>query len=42
MGEFGGNDYIFFMAAGKTLEQIASYVPKIIQAISDGVEVWYI
>jgi hypothetical protein len=39
VGEFGGNDYTFLMAAGMTLEQVASYVPKVVQAISDGVEV---
>ncbi|KAM0836995.1 hypothetical protein ACQ4PT_061955 [Festuca glaucescens] len=38
VGEFGGNDYTFFMAAGKTLGQVASYVPKVVQAISAGVE----
>jgi hypothetical protein len=40
MGEFGGNDYTFFMAAGKTALQIARYVPKVVQAISEGVEVY--
>uniref|UniRef100_A0ACD5VG39 Uncharacterized protein n=1 Tax=Avena sativa TaxID=4498 RepID=A0ACD5VG39_AVESA len=38
VGEFGGNDYTFFLAAGKTLTQVASYVPKVVQAISAGVE----
>jgi hypothetical protein len=39
MGEFGGNDYNFIMAAGKTSEQVASYVPKIVQTITAGIEV---
>ncbi|CAM0878694.1 unnamed protein product [Alopecurus aequalis] len=38
LGEFGGNDYTFFLAAGKTLGQVESYVPKVVQAISEGVE----
>ncbi|KAF7012097.1 hypothetical protein CFC21_026331 [Triticum aestivum] len=38
MGEFGGNDYTFIMAAGKTLDQVASFVPEIVQSISAGVE----
>ncbi|XP_044971001.1 GDSL esterase/lipase At1g28610-like [Hordeum vulgare subsp. vulgare] len=38
MGEFGGNDYTFILAAGKTLDQVASYVPEVVQAISAGVE----
>uniref|UniRef100_A0A0E0JFK1 Esterase n=1 Tax=Oryza punctata TaxID=4537 RepID=A0A0E0JFK1_ORYPU len=39
MGEFGGNDYIFLFAAGKTVNEVISYyVPKVIGAISAGVE----
>ncbi|CAM0880402.1 unnamed protein product [Alopecurus aequalis] len=38
VGEFGGNDYTFFLASGKTLEQVASYVPKVVESISAGIE----
>ncbi|XP_024315426.1 GDSL esterase/lipase At5g45910 isoform X1 [Brachypodium distachyon] len=38
MGEFGGNDYTFILAAGKSFRQVASYVPKVVEAISAGVE----
>uniref|UniRef100_A0A0D9UYB2 Esterase n=1 Tax=Leersia perrieri TaxID=77586 RepID=A0A0D9UYB2_9ORYZ len=38
MGEFGGNDYVFLLAAGKTVEQLFPYVPKVVEAISAGVE----
>lgn len=39
MGEFGGNDYTFILAAGKTVKRVMSYVPKVVEAISAGVEV---
>jgi hypothetical protein len=39
MGEIGGNDYVFLYAAGKTVDEAMSYVPKVVQAISTGVEV---
>jgi hypothetical protein len=39
MGEIGGNDYNFMRAAGKTNEQVALYVPKVVQTITAGVEV---
>jgi hypothetical protein len=40
MGEFGGNDYVFLLAAGKTVDEVMScYVPKVVGAISAGVEV---
>jgi hypothetical protein len=39
MGEIGGNDYNFMRAAGKTNEQVALYVPKVVQTIAAGVEV---
>uniref|UniRef100_A0A0E0JFK5 Esterase n=1 Tax=Oryza punctata TaxID=4537 RepID=A0A0E0JFK5_ORYPU len=39
MGEFGGNDYVFLQAAGKTVEQLVPYVPKVVEAISAGIEV---
>ncbi|GJN38117.1 hypothetical protein PR202_gb27129 [Eleusine coracana subsp. coracana] len=39
MGEFGGNDYVFFLAAGKTVEETKrSYVPAVVKVITDGVE----
>uniref|UniRef100_J3KXN5 Esterase n=1 Tax=Oryza brachyantha TaxID=4533 RepID=J3KXN5_ORYBR len=38
MGEFGGNDYVFLLAAGKTVEQLVPYVPKVVDAITAGVE----
>jgi phospholipase/lecithinase/hemolysin len=38
MGEFGGNDYVFLLAANKTLEQTRTYVAAIVKAIADGVE----
>ncbi|KAG8045689.1 hypothetical protein GUJ93_ZPchr0008g12930 [Zizania palustris] len=37
-GEFGGNDYIFLLAAGKTVDEVMPYVPKVVEAISAGVE----
>uniref|UniRef100_J3KXN2 Esterase n=1 Tax=Oryza brachyantha TaxID=4533 RepID=J3KXN2_ORYBR len=39
MGAFGGNDYVFLLAAGKTVDEVMSYVPKVVEAISAGVEV---
>ena len=39
MGEFGGNDYVFLLAANKTLEQTRTYVPAVVKAITAGVEV---
>ncbi|GJN06446.1 hypothetical protein PR202_ga24175 [Eleusine coracana subsp. coracana] len=38
MGEFGGNDYVFFLAANKTVEQTRAFVPAVVNAIADGVE----
>ncbi|OEL29024.1 GDSL esterase/lipase [Dichanthelium oligosanthes] len=38
MGEFGGNDYVFLLAANKTVEQTKTYVPTVVNAIADGVE----
>ncbi|KAL6850135.1 hypothetical protein ACP4OV_020762 [Aristida adscensionis] len=39
MGEFGGNDYIYLLAANKTVEQITkTYVPDVVSAIASGVE----
>ncbi|CAO2209447.1 unnamed protein product [Urochloa humidicola] len=38
MGEFGGNDYVFLLAANKTLEQTKTYVPAVVKAIAGGVE----
>jgi hypothetical protein len=39
MGEFGGNDYVFLLAANKTVEETRAYVPTVVKAIADGVEV---
>ncbi|CAO2181384.1 unnamed protein product [Urochloa humidicola] len=38
MGEIGGNDYVFLLAANKTVEQTKAYVPAIVNAITRGVE----
>ncbi|CAO2205160.1 unnamed protein product [Urochloa humidicola] len=38
MGEFGGNDYVFLLAANKTVEQTKAYVPTVVNAIALGVE----
>nr|CAB3471744.1 unnamed protein product [Digitaria exilis] len=38
MGEFGGSDYVFVLAANKTVEQAKSYVPTIVNGITQGVE----
>ncbi|KAJ3694256.1 hypothetical protein LUZ60_009736 [Juncus effusus] len=37
-GEFGGNDYNFMLAAGKTIEEAVSYVPTVINTISVAAE----
>ena len=39
VGEFGGNDYVFLLAANKTVAQTKTYVPAIVKAVGDGVEV---
>jgi hypothetical protein len=39
MGEFGGNDYVFLLAANKTVEQTKTFVPAVVKAIAGGVEV---
>ncbi|CAL4966017.1 unnamed protein product [Urochloa decumbens] len=38
MGELGGNDYVFLLAANKTVEQTKAYVPIVVNAIALGVE----
>lgn len=38
-GEIGGNDYNANLFGGRTPEQTSTYVPKIVQAISNGIEV---
>ncbi|WVZ72786.1 hypothetical protein U9M48_021193 [Paspalum notatum var. saurae] len=38
LGEFGGNDYIFLLAANKTVQQTKTYVPAVVKAIAAGVE----
>jgi hypothetical protein len=39
VGEFGGNDYNAPLFAGKGLEEAYKFMPDVIQAISDGIEV---
>lgn len=39
-GEFGGNDYNFLLLAGKTIDQIKSYVPTVIDTIKLAAEVF--
>jgi phospholipase/lecithinase/hemolysin len=39
IGEFGGNDYVFLLAANKTVEETRAYVPAVVKDIADGVEV---
>ncbi|GJN38107.1 hypothetical protein PR202_gb27119 [Eleusine coracana subsp. coracana] len=38
MGEFGGNDYVFLLAANKTLQETRAFVPAVVKAIGAGVE----
>jgi hypothetical protein len=38
-GEFGGNDYNFMLLAGKSIEEVKSYVPTVIDAIKVAAEV---
>jgi hypothetical protein len=39
MGELGGNDYVFLLAANKTVDETKAYVPTVVNAIASGVEV---
>ena len=39
VGEFGGNDYNAPLFAGQGLERAYTFMPDVIQGISDGVEV---
>jgi hypothetical protein len=39
MGEIGGNDYVFLLAANKTVSETRAYVPTVVKAIAGGVEV---
>jgi len=39
MGEIGGNDYVFLLAANKTVSEKRAYVPTVVRAIAGGVEV---
>ncbi|KAJ3694259.1 hypothetical protein LUZ60_009739 [Juncus effusus] len=34
LGEFGGNDYNFMLSAGLTIDQVKSYIPTVVNAIS--------
>ncbi|KAL6626964.1 hypothetical protein ACP70R_030690 [Stipagrostis hirtigluma subsp. patula] len=38
MGEIGGNDYIFILAANKTVDEAKTYVPAVVNAITTGAE----
>jgi hypothetical protein len=38
-GEFGGNDYNFMLLAGKSIDEVKSYVPTVIDAIKVAAEV---
>ncbi|KAJ4777055.1 GDSL esterase/lipase [Rhynchospora pubera] len=37
-GEFGGNDYIFVLSAGKSIREVKSYVPVVINTIKNAAE----
>jgi hypothetical protein len=39
MCEIGGNDYVFLLAANKTVSETRAYVPTVVTAIAGGVEV---
>uniref|UniRef100_A0A453EEA4 Uncharacterized protein n=1 Tax=Aegilops tauschii subsp. strangulata TaxID=200361 RepID=A0A453EEA4_AEGTS len=39
LGEFGGNDYNAPIFGGKSLDEVYTYVPHIINKITSGVEV---
>jgi hypothetical protein len=40
VGEFGVNDYSFVWGAGKTEDEVKSYVPKVVKNIAMAVEVY--
>lgn len=40
MGEIGGNDYNNPLLAGKSIEQVQTYVPLVIEEISSTIKVW--
>ncbi|XBI53078.1 hypothetical protein VPH35_035367 [Triticum aestivum] len=39
MGEFGANDYRSFLLSNRTVEQATTYVPQIVDSISQGIEI---
>lgn len=39
VGEIGGNDYNYAFFMGKTLEEVRSYVPKVVGAVVAATEV---
>lgn len=41
VGELGSNDYGYILAGGKTLQEAKSFVPEVVTAICQGVEVPY-
>ncbi|PKU72679.1 GDSL esterase/lipase [Dendrobium catenatum] len=38
VGEIGGNDYNFPLVAGKSLAEVTSFVPKVVQTIAEAIE----
>lgn len=39
VGEFGGNDYSTALFFGRRIDEVSTFVPHVVSAISDGVEV---
>ncbi|KAG6503018.1 hypothetical protein ZIOFF_035307 [Zingiber officinale] len=39
VGEFGGNDYSTALFFGRSIDEVTTFVPHVVHAISDGVEV---
>ena len=39
VGEFGGNDYTTPIFAGRSMWEVYTFVPRVVQAIAHGVEV---
>lgn len=41
-GEFGGNDYNAPLFSGKTMAEVKTYVPLVVDSITRGIEVHHI
>ena len=41
IGEIGGNDYNYALLQGKSIEQVTSMVPEVVQEITDAVKVFF-